>query len=111
MNDGDSLKLGFVVEVVQGDALTYKTDVLAVKYSPVSGGLGSFVKTYLPDDVGMLPTADEYRLWFGRGITQSEYILMLGAPPSFSLRYPQLRGLGRRFLEALWTEGLDVKHV
>jgi hypothetical protein len=110
-NDTGSVNLGFVVEVVAGDALNYTADVLAVKYSSASSGLGAQVRKYLPEDVGILPEADGYRLWSGRGIAQAEYILMLGAPPTWSLRYPQLRDLGRRFLEALWEQGLDVQHL
>jgi len=107
----DSMNLGFVVEVVQGDILTYPADVLAVKLSPTSSGLGAQVGNYLGEDAGMLPSEDEYRIWSGRHIAQTEYILMVGAPPASNLRYPQLRNLGRRFLEALWAEGVDIVHL
>ncbi|MBN1203141.1 MAG: hypothetical protein JXJ20_14925 [Anaerolineae bacterium] len=110
MSDAGNVNLGFVVEVIQGNALTVTTDVLGVKHTSSPGGLGAQVRKYLPEDAGMLPGAEEYRIWAGRGVAQAEYILMLGAPPTFALRYPQLRDLGRRFLEALWNEGLDVQH-
>ncbi len=109
MNDSGQFRLGFMVEVVEGDALEYEADVLAVKYSPRSGGLGAQVRKYLKEDATMLPSEDDYRMWSGKGIARVEYILMLGAPPPFSLRYPQLRDLGRRFLEALWREKIPVK--
>lgn len=113
MNDSNKngVHLGFVVEVVEGDAINYPTGVLAVKHAPSSHGLGALVRTYLTGDEDILPTGDEYRIWSGRGISQAEYILMVGAPPIFSLRYQELRDLMRRFFEALWTEGVDVRHM
>lgn len=107
----DSVKLGFVVEVVEGDALTYQADVLAVKHAPRSGGLGAQVRRYLKDDIDLLPDLDEYRILPGGKATQTEYVLMVGTVPVFSLRYPQLRDLSRRFLASLWEAGVDVTHV
>lgn len=111
MTDADGVILGFVVEAVEGDALAYPADVLALKHSPYSGGLGAQVRKQLPGDTGMLPGAEEYRILPGRGVAESDLILIVGAPPVFSLRYPQLRDLGRRFLESLWEAGASVKHM
>ncbi len=111
MTDANNVRLGFMVEAVQGDALRFKADVLAVKHSPRSSGLGAQVRKRITDDGSMLPQADEYRIFSGRGVTETEYVLMVGAPPVFSLRYFQLRDLARRFLEALWEAGLDVGHL
>jgi hypothetical protein len=111
MSDSGHVNLGFVVEAVQGDALVFKTDVLAVKHAPRSGGLGSQVREYLKEDADMLPGVNEYRIWPGKQVSQAEYVLMVGTGPTFSLRYPQLRDLGCRFLEALWESGLDVEHI
>ncbi|MCD4687048.1 MAG: hypothetical protein K8S97_14055 [Anaerolineae bacterium] len=107
----DGVNLGFVVEVVEGDALNYAADVLAVKHAPRSGGLGAQVRKHLKGDIDILPRGDEYRVFPGRNVAQTEYILMVGAPPEFSLLYPQLRELARRFLEALWESGVDVEHL
>lgn len=112
MSESGQVKLGFVVEVVKGDALTFTADVLAVKYTPRGSGLGTKVSKYLPDDKDLLPGPDEYRIWPGNsGGVKAGYILMVGTPPVFSLRYPQLRALGRRFLEALWESGVGVQHL
>jgi hypothetical protein len=111
MADSGSVNLGFVVEAVEGDALAFETDVLAVKYAPRSGGLGAQVRKYLKEDVDLLPGVDEYRILPGNQASQAEYVLMVGTGPVFTLRYPQLRDLGRRFLEALWEVGLDVEHM
>lgn len=111
MSDSDSVHLGFVVEAVEGDALDYEADVLAVKHAPFSGGLGSQVRQYLGEDSGVLPEADEYRIFPGRGVAQTEYVLIVGTPPVFDLNYPQLRTLSCRFLEALWENKLKVTHV
>ncbi|MBN1679393.1 MAG: hypothetical protein JW966_03825 [Anaerolineae bacterium] len=110
-DDSLSMRLGFVVEVIAGDVLAYEADVLAVKCSPDSDGLGAQVREYLGEDAGMLPQASEYRFWPGQDGTRAGLILMIGAPPRWSLRYPQLRDLGRRFLEALWEQGVDVRHL
>jgi hypothetical protein len=111
MVQSDNVKLGFVVEAVQGDALQFKADVLAVKHAPRSGGLGAQVRKYLQEDGDMLPGANEYRIWPGKDVSQAEYVLMVGTAPVFSLLYPQLRDLGKRFVEALWEAGLDVEHL
>jgi hypothetical protein len=114
MKKAEKVNLGFVVEVVQGDALLYEADVLMVKHSPRAGGLGSKVRKQIQEAEnadGIWPEGDEYRIYPGKNTSCAEYVLMVGAPPVFSLRYPQLRDLGRRFLEALWAEGVGAKHV
>lgn len=111
MIDEDNVRLGFVVQAVQGDALDFPADVLAIKHSPFSGGLGAQVRKYLGTDASILPEADEFRLLPGRNVSQAEYILIVGAPPVFELRYPQLRALSRRFLEALWEAGVKAEHM
>ncbi|HVO71315.1 MAG TPA: hypothetical protein VMT24_14795 [Aggregatilineaceae bacterium] len=111
MGDSQSVNLGFVVEVVEGDALDYKADVLAIKHAPQSGGLGAQVRQYLGEDAHLLPEADEYRIFPGRGVARAEVVLMVGAPPVTELRYPQLRALSRRFLEALWESGVSAEHM
>lgn len=110
-SQSDNVNLGFIVEVVEGDALTIEADVLAVKYAPRSGGLGAQVRKYLKDDIDMLPGVGEYRLLPGGTATMTEYILMVGTAPIFNLRYPQLRELGRGFVESLWEANLDVGHL
>lgn len=111
MSDSGNVNLGFLVEVVQGDALLFEADVLAVKHAPRSGGLGAQVRKYLKEDADMLPGVSEYRIWPGKQVSRAEYVLMVGTGPVSSLRYPQLRDLGCRFLEALWEAGLDVAHM
>ena len=78
MADSGSVNLGFVVEAVEGDALAFRTDVLAVKYAPRSGGLGAQVRKYLKEDVDLLPGVDEYRILPGNQASQAEYVLMVG---------------------------------
>ena len=107
----DNVALGFLVEADQGDVLKYPADVLAVKHTPSSAGLSAQVRRYLQEDADMLPSLNEYRIWPGSHVAQAGLILMVGAPPVFSLRYPQLRALGRRFLEALWEAGADPRHM
>jgi hypothetical protein len=111
MTDSGSVNLGFVVEAVEGDALAFKTDVLAIKHAPRSGGLGAQVRQNLKEDLDFLPGVDEYRILPGNKTSQAEYVLMVGTAPIVTLRYPQLRDLGKRFLEALWEVGLDVEHL
>lgn len=111
MSEQDRLSLGFVVEVVEGDALSFPTEVLGVKNSPLSTGLGAQVRAYLGDDADMLPAVSEYRVWPAPPGTNAEYILMVGAPAAGKLRYPQLRDLGRRFVAALWELKLAVQHL
>ncbi|NDJ76660.1 MAG: hypothetical protein GYB65_10410 [Chloroflexi bacterium] len=110
-NASGAMNLGFVVEVVEGDALAFETDVLVVKHAPTTSGLGAVMRKYLTEDAAMLPGASEYRVWPGTRNTRAEYILMVGAPPAWSMRYPQLRDLARRMLDALWEQGLDVRHM
>ncbi len=111
MTGADDVNVGFVVEAAEGDALKFKADVLAVKHAPRSGGLGAQVRKRLNEDADLLPALDEYRIFPGRGVAQTDYVLMVGAPPIFALGYAQLRALSRRFLEALWEAGLDAQHV
>jgi hypothetical protein len=111
MAESQSVHLGFVVEVVEGDALQFPADVLAVKHAPFSGGLGSQVRKYLGEDAALLPDVNEYRIFSGREVAQTEYVLIVGSPPVFQLRYPQLRELSRRFLEALWEAKVKVQHM
>lgn len=109
MNDG--VNLGFIVEIVQGDALKYPADVLAIKYAPRSAGVGAQVRQALQGDIDLLPGLGEYRILPGGNTTQTDYVLMVGTPPIAEMGYAQLRDLARRFLEALWEKNLATEHL
>ncbi|NDJ76661.1 MAG: hypothetical protein GYB65_10415 [Chloroflexi bacterium] len=116
MSADDNVNIGFVVEMVQGDAFDYEADVLAVKDAARSGGLDAQIRVRLRDS-GQLPDSKpylaigDYQLWSGEGITHAPQILMVGAPTTHQLGYAQLRDLGRHFLEALWQDGATVGHL
>ncbi len=105
-----------LIDVVQGDALQFDADVLAVKDASSSGGLDAVVRRKLKDG-GLLQAsrsflaAGQYRLWPGDKISRAGTILMIGTPSVFELHYAQLRDLGTLFLEALWREKLEISHL
>ncbi len=116
MGQSESVSLGFVVEVVQGDVFEFRADVLAVKSSPNSGGLDTRIWSRLRS-LGTLTTSEtdlkvgDYHLWPGDKIVPSSLILMVGAPSVYDLHYAQIRQLGRDFLEALWNSDTGVEHL
>ncbi|MBN1564750.1 MAG: hypothetical protein JXA10_12965, partial [Anaerolineae bacterium] len=115
MSEADQVNLGFEIEVVQGDALEYEADVLAVKYSPRSGGLDAQIRKKL-NNAGYTEAKQQlepgvYQLWPGDTIARTKQILIVGSPSIFDLHYVQLRELGRNFLTALWEAGTDVEHL
>lgn len=116
MSEADNVTLGFVVEVVQGDALEFEADVLAVKDSPDSGGLDAQVRRYLKKTGAVGRTGEslpvgESRLSSGKGVARARRILAVGTPHTSRLSYRQIRALAMRFLEALWEAGDEVKHL
>ncbi len=115
MSDSDQVNLGFEIEVVHGDALEFEADVLAVKYSPRSGGLDARIRSGLGkaghDEARQPLSVGAYQLWPGKNITHTGQILIVGAPSIFDLHYVQLRELGRHFLVSLWEAGSDVEHL
>lgn len=115
MGETDGVHLGFEVEVVQGNALTYEGDILAIKDSPGSGGLDARVRKRLKE-VGRPYEPDhtlkegEYLLWPADQVARAKQLLIVGAPSVTELGYAQVRRLGRRFLESLWKAGSTVTH-
>jgi hypothetical protein len=120
VGNGGDVRLGLAVEVVQGDALECPADVLAAGYSVIqidnSQNQAASLKAI---GIRALPKENEYRLLPGQGIAQAKHILLVGVPtvknsPSSTVEespYRQARYLGQQFLEALWLEGIRVRHL
>ena len=107
---------GFLIEVVEADALTFDAEMLIIKYSPRSGGLDALVRSVLKkagdstldDD---LPQVGEYRLIQAPKGFRVEWLLVVGAPDVRRLNYEEIRTLGFNMLSSLKSAGTPVKHV
>ncbi|WP_119068192.1 hypothetical protein [Aggregatilinea lenta] len=111
MSGHTEIKFGFAVEVVQGDALAFPADVLAVKYAPNSSGLDAQVLKRLGVPEAERPASGEYRLLPSENTLASPQVVVVGTGAVKTLHYAQLRALGHSFLRSLWRESVPCGHL
>ncbi len=109
-------KIGFEIKVVHGNALKFKSDVLAVKYPQALTTLTRKVLDLLPADnpLRTLPPAPGHWLMTpSGGVVSAEAILMVGLPPRRDFTYDTIREMSRLTLAALAeAEGATpVRHL
>lgn len=104
------------VRVDEGDALSYRVDILAVKYAQAYYGLdGAIVKRF--SDVGfaidspLMPRPGRHTLVSSHGQVLAKEILFLGVVPLREFRYQQIREFSRGVMEALSEESSNVVHL
>lgn len=110
------MKLGFLIEIVKGQAADIKTDVLMIKHAPYAGGFEARIKselrkagnTLLEDDP---PGLGDYRLIEAPKGFRCRYILSVGTVSVFHLGYAAIRKLGYDMLASLHKAGIEVTDV
>ncbi len=103
------------VGVEATDALSIRTDVLALKYAQRLYGVDSIVVGRLSgsgqDIMGLLPKVDEFRLIDSRGQIGPQSVLFVGVKPLHQFEYPEIREFARKVLVSLAGARPTTKHV
>lgn len=110
------MKLTVAIDIVHGQADTYETDVLMLKYSPRAGGYDQHLKSALKKlgDSRLAeatPDIGEYVLFDAHPNYGASYFLVVGTVSVFDLGYAAIRTLAHDMLASLYKAGLDVKQV
>jgi len=108
------MKLGFQVEVVSGDALTYPSDLFVTKYSPRSGGIDRQVISRLAKEgiQGDLKPRLGHSVLVDKPQSVSHApILIVGAVSVFELGYSNLKILGADMLRNAESQGFKGSHL
>jgi hypothetical protein len=111
------MNLGFTVDVLEGDAITFACDVLMVKYTPHSGGLDKRVLADLKADQltknwpykGLEP--GQRLLTPAPSFYKSGQVLIVGTVEISMLNYAAIRVLAANMLKALFEFNSQAKHV
>jgi hypothetical protein len=116
---GDAVRKGSVlavrIDVQHADALTFKADVLAVKYADKLYGLDRAVVSAL-GDVGLeikdrLPKPLTSYITPTNGSIASDHVLFVGVGPLYNFRYREIRTFARKVLEALAVEMPETRNL
>jgi hypothetical protein len=103
------------IAVVQGDALTFNADVLALKYAQQHYGVDLAVADALgkeyPNLVDALPKVNGFRFLQSRGLVNAASVLFVGVKPLREFAYPDIRDFGRKVLESLAGEAPRTGHL
>jgi hypothetical protein len=110
------MKLAVAVDIVQGHADDFPTDVLMLKYAPRSGGYDLHLKSALKKQgdarlAEAKPEVGDYVLVEAPPTFGAKYFLMVGTVSVFDLGYAAIRTLAHDMLASLQDAGLDIKHV
>src|SRR5262245_52915581 len=96
------------ITVEQDNALTIKSDVLALKYAQHLYGVDKSVVTVLSQDdkdlLNYLPEVNKYRFIDSRAKLGAKAILFLGVYPPYNFQYKEIREFGRRVMIVLSIE-------
>ncbi len=106
--------LPFQIEVVKGDIIKFKADVLALKYAQSWSFLTQNVVKLLPPDSVLLnkpPRPGQAILAVSDGATPSPLILLVGTPPRKQFTYDSMHDMARQTLYALVDVQPPVKHL
>ena len=101
---------GFEIEIVHGDALQFKADVLMLKFAPQSSGLDRVVLGMLGQEALQVSLGD-YRVLPSEGKFGCSQVLMVGTVSMGDIGYQHLRQLGHNMLANLNNLDVDVTHV
>lgn len=103
------------IAVVEGDALTFNADVLALKFAQEHYGVDRAVADALgkeyPNPGDMLPKVSGYRFLRSRGVVSATSVLFVGVKPLREFAYPDIREFGRKVLESLLGEAPGTRHL
>jgi hypothetical protein len=101
------------IEVQRADALKFSADVLALKYAQDLHGADAAVYQHL-SDLGHrppLPRVNNFELISTQGLLGAENVLFLGVLPLTYFGYEQIREFGRKVLEILADQAIEVEHL
>ena len=103
-----------LIEVQQGDVLSYRSDVLALKFAQDLYGADLAVYKRLSKSSRgpiSLPDLGEVALVDTNGLMTSSQVLFLGVPPIHQFDYPQIREFGGKVLAYLAGQASQVRHL
>jgi hypothetical protein len=108
--------IGFEIEIATGNALKYKADVLAIKYSQSWTTMTQSIIKNLPDDSVLIerpPRPGEWLLVDADGAVAATQILLIGTPSRKQYSYSSMHDLAQTALKALHETQTDppVKHI
>ena len=102
------------IQVVNADALTFKADVLALKFAQSHYGIDRAVARALAvvhaNDLAM-PRVGDVSLYSTQGSISADKVLFLGVETLDQFGYVQIRDFGRRVLQSLAGVGGAIAHV
>lgn len=103
------------IEVVEGDAVMFRADVLALKYAQARYGVDETVADLLrlAGLRGSEITAplDEYRFVSSRGCLNADHVLIVGVETLYEFGYREIREFGRRVLASSANEAPTIRHI
>ncbi len=102
------------IEIVEGDALHFPCDVLALKFAQSLYGVDFAVYKHLSDSgrrPPRLPEIDDWTLEITDSRLGAHAVLFLGVVPLHNLDYHQIREFGRKVLACLAVEAPAARHV
>lgn len=103
------------VEVVTNNALTYKADVLLVKYAQNLYGLDQEVTRFLSQGgkylYDSLPKPNEHLLVESEKSLGANYVLFVGVVYLPDFRYEQIREFSKRALSVLANDASEIEHL
>lgn len=103
-----------LIEVQQGDVLSYRADVLALKYAQDLYGADRAAYELLSKSrrgAVSLPDVGEAALVETNDLMPSAQVLFLGVPPLHEFDYRQIREFGRKVLAHLADQAPQVRHL
>ena len=103
------------IRIVEGDALAFDADVLALKYAQEFFGVDGLVALRL-EPTGMQtdrmrPAVGGFELIPTRSTIAADKALFVGVVDLFQFGYAEIRNFARRVLSTLATAAPDVRHV
>lgn len=103
------------IVVQQGNALSIRADVLALKYADrlygVDGAVVDALSEVVSDIEKRLPKPTGWYITPTAGMVAASHALFVGVGPLWQFGYGEIRAFGRRVLEALAMEMPDANHI
>jgi hypothetical protein len=101
------------IRVTVADALSYKADILALKYAQFLYGVDRAVYQRLTGEEPnlRLPKLGEFVLHESHSSVGAAKVMFLGVQPLNSFGYAEIREFGRKVLELLAAEAPEVAHL
>jgi len=111
----ERMKQTIVISIEEGDALTFRADVLALKYAQALYGVDEAVVDCLSqagqDIITLLPNVGEFRFIDPHNQIASQAVLFIGVKRLHQFGYQEIREFGRKVLVCLAREAPKTKHV